>query len=284
MKILVTGATGYIGSHYVKVAADHGHEVVGTDFNFKQNDISRYCSSVIDWDFRVASAMNMHFDKVVHIGAVGKVPLSIRNPNLYYETNIVGTKNVIDFAGCDHFIYCSTGSAFQPAASPYATSKHAGELVVKQFKENNSIVRFYNVSGNGLFKKFDNEYSHLIRRLAAVVNGKFDNITIHGTDYGTRDGTCIRNYTHVNDIVDSLHRIVENEPTAELDCLGNPEGYTVREVINAMKDVSGSDFKVVEGPRRIGDIEVSTVPYQSQHFHQKHTLEDMCEDALKHER
>lgn len=284
MKILVTGATGYIGSHYVKVAAEHGYDIIGTDFNFNQNDVSRYCSRLIDWDFRKSSQMKMSFDKVVHIGAVGKVPLSIRNPSLYYETNIVGTKNVVDFAECDHFIYCSTGSAFQPEASPYATSKHAGELIVKQFKPKNSIVRFYNVSGNGEFKKFDDEYSHLIRRLAAVANGKFANIVIQGTDYDTRDGTCIRNYTHVIDIVDSLHRVVQNEPTSDLDCLGNPDGYTVKEVIRTMKEVSGVNFEVLEGPRRMGDVVVSTIPYQSQHFHQNHTLENICEDALRHER
>ena len=233
MKLLVTGATGYIGSHYVKTAAKYGHEVIGIDFNFNQNDIAKYCSSIINWDFRKPSNSKMSFDKVVHIGAVGKVPYSIKNPWLYYETNIVGTKNVIDFAGCDHFIYCSTGSAFDPAASPYAATKYGGELVSKQFKEKVSIVRFYNVSGNDGFIKFDDEYSHLIRKAAAVVNGKFNQMLIHGIDYDTRDGTCIRNYTHVSDIVQSLHRIVENDPTAVIDCLGSIEGYTVREVINS---------------------------------------------------
>ena len=145
MKILITGATGYIGAHYVKVASEHGHEVVATDFNFKQNSIEKYSSRIIDWDFRKPSPMKMSFDKVVHIGAVGSVPLSLKNPWLYYETNVVGTKNVIDFAECDHFVYCSTGSAFDPAASPYATTKYGGELITKQFKENHSLVRFYNV-------------------------------------------------------------------------------------------------------------------------------------------
>ena len=135
--------------------------------------------------------MRRGFDKVVHIGAMGKVPLSVKNPWLYYETNVVSTKNVIDFADCDHFIYCSTGSAFSPQTSPYATTKHGGELITKQFNENASIVRFYNVSGNDGFNKFDDEYSHLIRKAAAVANGKFDTLHIHGTDYDTRDGTCV---------------------------------------------------------------------------------------------
>jgi len=284
MKLLVTGATGYIGSHYVKIAAEHGHDVVATDFNFKQNDISKYCSQIIDWDFRKPANFKMEFDKVAHIGAVGKVPYSIKNPWLYYETNILGTKNVIDFAECDHFVYCSTGSAFSPAASPYAASKHGGELIAKQFKEKVSIARFYNVSGNDGFYKYDQEYSHLIRKAAAVVNNKFDKITIYGTDYDTRDGTCVRNYTHVSDIVESLHRIIENDPTADIDCLGCTDGFTVKEVINVMKNVSGVNFEVVESQKRIGDIAISTVPYQSQHFKQNKTLEDMCIDALRCEK
>ena len=78
-------------------------------------------------------------------------------------------------------------------------------------------VRFYNVCGNNGFNKFDDAYSHLIRKAAAVANGKFDTLEIFGTDYDTRDGTCIRNYTHVVDIVDSLHKVVENKPTGVIE-------------------------------------------------------------------
>lgn len=283
MKILVTGATGYIGAHFVKTAALHGIQVVATDFNWKQNNIEKWCDEIIDWDFRKPAGMRRNFDKVVHIGAMGKVPLSVKNPWLYYETNVVGTKNVIDFANCDHFIYCSTGSAFSPQTSPYAATKYGGELLTKQFNKKHSIVRFYNVSGNDGFNKFDDEYSHLIRKAAAVANGKFDKLFIHGTDYDTRDGTCIRNYTHVKDIVDSLYRIVDNQPTGVVDCLGSPEGVTVKEAINAMSNVSRKNLHVIEGPRREGDIVVSTVPTQSIYFDQTKTLEDICKDALEHE-
>ena len=283
MRLLVTGATGYIGSHFVKVAAKYGHDVVGTDFNFEQNNISEFCSEIIGWDFRSPSHQRKSFDKVVHIGAVGKVPYSVINPWLYYETNVVGTKNVIDFAECDHFVYCSTGSAFDHAASPYAGTKYGGELITKQFKEKHSIVRFYNVCGNDGFNKFDDEYSHLIRKAAAVANGKFDTLEIFGTDYDTRDGTCIRNYTHVIDIVDSLLRVVNNEPSGIIDCLGSPEGVTVREVIDTMCNVSKKNLHVIERDRRAGDIPVSTVPDKSIHFTQTKSVADMCIDAMEHE-
>lgn len=283
MKILVTGATGYIGSHFVKTAALKGHSIVATDFNWKQNDISKFCDEIIDWDFRQPAEMKRTFDKVVHIGAMGKVPLSIKNPWLYYETNVIGTKNVIDFVDCEHFVYCSTGSAFNPQTSPYAATKHGGELITKQFFDNHSIVRFYNVSGNDGFNKFDDDYSHLIRKAAAVANGKFDTLYINGTDYDTRDGTCIRNYTHIKDIVDSLYRIIDNKPTGVIDCLGSPEGISVREVVNTMANVSRKNLNVIEGPRREGDIAISTVPTKSLYFQQTKSLEDMCIDALKYE-
>ena len=198
---------------------------------------------------------------------------------------MIGTANVAKslIDPVDHFIYCSTGSAFEPESNPYAGSKYAGELVAKQYCDRTSVVRFYNVSGNDGMSKFDDEYSHLIRKAAAVVNGKFDKLYIHGTDYDTRDGTCIRNYTHIKDITDSLLRIVENDPTNEIDCLGSPNGYTVKEVIDTMRSVSNTQYEVVETSRRDGDVDISTVPYESKYFKEEKTLEDMCLDALKYE-
>jgi len=285
MRLLVTGATGYIGSHFVKTAAEAGHSILAADYNLNQNDISEYTKRFFNWDIRVESKHIHNIDKVVHIAAKTKVPESVKNPYDYYLTNVIGTANVAKslIDPVDHFIYCSTGSAFEPESNPYAGSKYAGELVAKQYCDRTSVVRFYNVSGNDGMSKFDDEYSHLIRKAAAVVNGKFDKLYIHGTDYDTRDGTCIRNYTHIKDIVDSLLRIVENDPTNEIDCLGSPNGYTVKEVIDTMRSVSNTQFEVVETSRRDGDVDISTVPYESKYFKEEKTLEDMCLDALKYE-
>jgi len=285
MRLLVTGATGYIGSHFVKTAAEAGHSILAADYNWNQNDISEYTKRFFNWDIRVESKHIHNIDKVVHIAAKTKVPESVKNPYDYYLTNVIGTANVAKslIDPVDHFIYCSTGSAFEPESNPYAGSKYAGELVAKQYCDRTSVVRFYNVSGNDGMSKFDDEYSHLIRKAAAVVNGKFDKLYIHGTDYDTRDGTCIRNYTHIKDIVDSLLRIVENDPTNEIDCLGSPNGYTVKEVIDTMRSVSNTQFEVVETSRRDGDVDISTVPYESKYFKEEKTLEDMCLDAIKYE-
>jgi len=285
MRLLVTGATGYIGSHFVKTAAEAGHSILAADYNWNQNDISEYTKRFFNWDIRVESKHIHNIDKVVHIAAKTKVPESVKNPYDYYLTNVIGTANVAKslIDPIDHFIYCSTGSAFEPESNPYAGSKYAGELVAKQYYDRTSVVRFYNVSGNDGMSKFDDEYSHLIRKAAAVVNGKFDKLYIHGTDYDTRDGTCVRNYTHIKDIIDSLLRIVENDPTNEIDCLGSPKGYTVKEVIDTMRRVSNVDFEVVETGRRDGDVDISTVPYESKYFKEEKTLEDMCLDAIKYE-
>jgi UDP-glucose 4-epimerase len=291
MKIFVTGATGYIGAHVVKALHDRGHQVSATDYDIEQNDVREY-AHFFKWDIRYPIDELSKFDKVVHIAAMTKVPNSVKDPYNYYLTNVIGTKNVIDSVPHDHFIYCSTGSAFDPASNPYAATKWGGELITQQFCPKYSLVRFYNVSGNAGFLKYDDDVSHLIRKAARVVNAVTDRVneaehghmSLYGTNYDTRDGTCIRNYTHIKDIVDGLVRIVEADATNKVECLGSPEGVSVKEVIDTMKRVSGVDFKVLEMPRRPGDVAISTVPEHSQFFIQTKTLEDMCIDAIEVEK
>ena len=292
MKILVTGATGYIGAHLVKALYDLGHDVIGTD-KHELNQIQKLTKNFFFWDIRKKNPTIAYYDKVVHLAAETKVHHSVLEPYKYYETNIIGTKNVINHSfKCGHFIYCSTGSAFQPESSPYASSKYAGELVTKQHHPlKHSIVRFYNVSGNDGYQKFD-EVTHLIRRAAKVANNiryqmndsGYNHMEVYGIDYDTRDGTTIRNYTHIKDIVNGLVNIVQNDPTNKIECLGSERGFTVREVIDTMKKVSGVDFEVRDMDRRTGDLPVSVIPKASQYFEEKYTLEDMCKDALEHEK
>lgn len=283
MKILVTGATGYIGSHLIKKLADHGHTIEATDFNWSQNDISKYISQGYHWDIRNqynhTVFVKRDYDTIVHLAAKTKVSVSVHEPYTYYDTNITGTRNVIDSANFGHFIYSSTGAAFQPDTSPYAMSKRAAEDLVRLLP-NQTTCRFYNVSGNDGFDKYDDGYYHIVRTSAACANGILDKVVINGTDYNTPDGTTIRNYTHVADIVDAMIKIVDNGPTNNIECLGSTRGYSVREVIDVMKKVSGVDFKVEEGPRREGDSIVSVLPNQSKFFTENHTLEQQCLSAL----
>tara|TARA_Y100001963_G_C6778791_1_gene448780 strand:- start:668 stop:1567 length:900 start_codon:yes stop_codon:yes gene_type:complete len=296
MRILVTGATGYIGSHVCKALKDQGFYVVGTDYNDNQNNIENIVDEYFNYDIRtkyngVLGSIFHRYDKLVHIAAKTKVPDSVKDPWGYNQTNVLGTFNMAKDFSNKHFIYCSTGSAFDPGSNPYASTKWYGELITKQLCEKWSIVRFYNVSGNNGFKKYDDEVSHLIRKAARVVNAvknksnseEHSFMPLYGIDYDTRDGTCIRNYTHITDIVDGIIRIVKSEPSGEIDCLGSPDGTSVKEVIDTMKEVSGIDFEVRELPRRDGDIGISTIPTKSKFFKQKRTLAEMCSDALRYE-
>lgn len=290
MRILVTGATGYIGAHVCDALYHSGHNVIGTDYNTNQNDISSVVDDFLEWDIREPLRKSwLNIDKVVHIAAMTKVPNSVSNPYDYYMTNVIGTKNVIDLVDSKHMVYCSTGSAFDPSANPYAATKYGGELITKQFCDEYSLVRFYNVSGNNGMLKYDDDVSHLIRKAARVVNAVKNrensaSMNLYGNDFETRDGTCIRNYTHIKDIVDGVVRITENQATNQVECLGSPKGVSVLEVIDTMKRVSGIDFKVNVSGRRDGDTATSTVPIESQFFQETKTLEDMCRDALEVEK
>lgn len=283
MNVLVTGAPGYIGSHLVKKLADFGYCIDGLDINWNQNDITKYLNKKIVSDIADLNLpIHRDYDIVLHLAAKTKVSLSVIDPLSYFKTNIIGTSNVIKNCSFNHFIYASTGAAINPNSSPYALSKKAGEDIVRLL-DKHTICRFYNVSGNDGFMKVDDGYYHIMRAAAAAGNKIIPNLTINGIDYETPDGTTIRNYTHVKDIVDSLLRICNHGNTNNIENLGNAKGYSVLEIVNTMKKVSQCDFPVYFGPRREGDSVASVLQNQSKFFVESYSLEDQCRSALQAE-
>jgi len=279
-KILVTGATGYIGSHVCRVLFERGWEVVGLDIDDQQNDVSTYVSRFIHTDVKHIR-LEERFDAVVHLAGLISVEESMRYPAAYYNTNLNGTLNLIYQDLTDHVIFASTAGAFDPQ-SPYAKSKIAAEDVIKERCKGYTIFRFFNVAGSDGINCQQGTSTHLIRIAAECAAKVRTNMLIYGDDYDTQDGTCVRDYIHVVDLANAIANAIQNGPkNTEYECIGSGKGYSVKEVIDKMKTVSGIDFKVDVVSRRVGDPPILAIDNQFDGLDIKHNLEDMCESAYK---
>lgn len=283
MKVLVTGATGYIGSHVCKALKEAGHWVEGWDINFhgEFNDVSEYLDQYEHLDVTDRYGVHGSYDAVVHLAGRGSVPQSMIEPSEYYKVNTFGTLNMLEKVKTDHFIFAGTSSSWA-MASPYAKSKVAAEDMIKEKANGYTIFRFFNASGsNGIFRQLG-PATHLIRVAAMVAAGKLPEIAIYGNDYDTRDGTCIRDYIHVVDIANAIVKSVEEGPAnTPYECLGSNTGFSVLEVLNAMESVTGNRLprKFVE--RRDGDSVKNVVDKLSSYVRITKTIEDMCLDQYK---
>lgn len=260
MKVAITGSSGYIGSTLVK------------KLNETTNDL--HCLNIDDWDIRTIPMKNElpkfwhNFDVVVHLAALVKVGESVKKPWDYYDTNINGTQNVINHFPGAKIIFASTGAAFDPT-SPYARSKVAAEDLIKNQCKDYTIFRFFNVGGG----KPSNPEGLYAATMKACESGVF---TIYGSDYNTKDGTCVRDYVHVDDLCDAIINSI-NEPGAktEYEPLGSGKSYTVLEYVNTFLEVNGPKFKIEFGSRREGDNESSEVPFMSKFMKPQKKLKDI---------
>jgi UDP-glucose 4-epimerase len=271
-KVLITGNSGYIGSHLSKMLmASMKYEVHGLDIREPQYPMHRFYRQDINRLFTI----DEEFDAVIHLAALVNVGESEQIPIQYYITNLNGTMNVINKVKTKNFIFASTGAA-DGCESAYGISKRAAEDVVKEFCTKHrptpyTIFRFYNVIGSDGFPP-TNPDGLMYNLIKASETGEF---TIFGTDYErTSDGTCVRDYVHVNEICDALMQAIE-KPSNSIECLGHGVGYTVNEIVNLFQKVNDVDFDVIKGPRRKGDIEVSVLENVSPYMRNLYTMEEL---------
>lgn len=285
MTILVTGGAGYIGSHMVHALADAGEAVVvldnlSTGFAWAlPKDVPLIEGETGDQPL-VASIIREHgIDAIVHFAASIVVPDSVCDPLGYYRNNTVNSRALIECAvkgGVRHFIFSSTAAVYgnplqlpvredSPILpiSPYGSSKLMTEIMLRDASRahdlHHVILRYFNVAGadpDGRTGQSTAGATHLIKVAVETALGRREKLNVFGTDYPTPDGTCIRDFIHVSDLVlahrDALSHLRSGGSSLTLNC-GYGHGFSVYQVIDAVKRASGSDFKVEKAPRRDGD-------------------------------
>jgi len=272
-RVLITGNSGYIGSHLSKML-ESDYEVYGLDFRAPQHPVKNHYHI----DIRKQFAVEEEFDAVIHLAGLVNVGESERMPLTYYITNLNGTMNVINKIKTKNFIFASTGAAEQ-CISAYGVSKRAAEDVVREFYTQHkptpyTIFRFYNVIGSDSFAPTNPD--GLMYNLLKARETK-EGFTIFGNDYNTRDGTCVRDYVHVNEVCDALRTAIE-QPSNQIECLGHGVGHTVAEIVKLFREVNNIpniEMLTKIGPRRKGDVETSVLANVSPYMKNLYTMEEL---------
>jgi len=283
MRVLVIGGAGFIGSHACKALARAGHEPIAFD-NLRTGH-----RHAVQWgpfeqgDIRDDAALDHAFatyrpDAVMHFAALAYVGESVERPDIYYETNVAGTLNVLDAmrrAGVPRIVFSSSCAVYGAPAivpipetasrqpvNPYGRSKLMAEQIIEDYCNAYSMagiaLRYFNAAGadpeGELGEEHDPE-THLIPIVLETAIGRRDRVSVLGTDYPTPDGTCIRDYVHVTDLADAHMKAlgVFREKSLRTFNLGTGRGYSVREVIDAAREVSGRDIPSVDAGPRPGD-------------------------------
>ena len=283
MRILVTGGAGYIGSHAVHHFLARGHEVwVYDNLSFGHRAAvppDRLIVGDLSEGHRVDHALMQHrIEAVVHFAAFAFVGESVQNPGKYYQNNLVNTLQLMECMRRNRvwrFVFSSTCATYgipervpitedepQKPINPYGSGKLAVERALSDYSQayhwGHAALRYFNASGaspTGAIGEDHNPETHLIPLAIQTAMGQRSQLEIFGTDYPTPDGTCIRDYIHVDDLASAhLLALEALEPGKEMRLnLGIGRGYSVREVIHTVEEVSGKKVALKEGPRRPGD-------------------------------
>ncbi len=284
MKVLVVGGAGYIGSHMVKMLAKAGHQVVTLDnLSTGYRDAVKY-GDFIEGDIADSKLLDRvfsgdRFDGVMHFASYIEVGESVRDPAKYFRNNFSNTLNLLD-AMVRHqvksFIFSSTAAIFgepeytpideghpKKPINPYGKSKLMVEQALEDYEKAYGLqsvcLRYFNAAGadpEGELGERHNPETHLIPLILQAASGRRDKMSIFGRDYPTDDGSCVRDYIHIVDLCSAhllaLEKLINGSGSKRYN-LGNGNGFSVIEVIEAVKSVTEKDFKVATEQRRPGD-------------------------------
>lgn len=284
MKVLVCGGAGYIGSHMVRHLLAQGHQATVFDnlssgHRAAVGDARLVVGDLLDRQALAALFRDARFDAVMHFCARSLVGESVEQPYAYYENNVSGTLNLLQAmreAGVGRLVFSSTAAVFgQPQAelideahptcpiNPYGASKLMVERVLadahRAYGLRSVALRYFNAAGadpSGEIGESHQPETHLIPNVLRATLGHGGGLKVFGDDYETRDGTCVRDYVHVNDLA-AAHlqalNFMESRDGAHVFNLGNGQGFTVLQVIEAARRVTGMDIPFERAPRRAGD-------------------------------
>jgi UDP-glucose 4-epimerase len=331
-KILVTGGCGYIGSHTLVDLVEHGYEVISVDNNKRSNPIildgvekitrkkiKNYKVDLCNYDDTFAIFQeNEDIEGIIHFAAYKSVGESVERPLMYFENNILSLINILkclqEFE-IPWFVFSSSCTVYgnpdeipvtektmpKPAASPYGYTKQMGEQIVNEFAKSAGaqciLLRYFNPVGahpSALIGELPiGRPENLVPAITQTAIGKIKKMFVHGNDYPTRDGSCLRDFIHVCDIAHAhtlAIKYLEKEKT-DLGCevfnLGTGNGVTVLEAINSFEKVSGVSLNYEIGPRRPGDIIAiyanNDLAKKVLGWQPKYSLDDMMSTAWKWE-
>jgi UDP-glucose 4-epimerase len=281
MRLLVTGGAGYIGSVVAALLLGRGHEVTVLDSLERGHAAAipagaEFVQAELTDPAAVRAAIEPGYDAALHFAALALVGESIAHPERYWAVNVCGTRNLLDAlreTGCDRLVFSSTCATYgtpdrvpidetAPTSpqSPYGTSKLAVDTMISDEAAAHGLnavsLRYFNVAGasGGLGEDHEPE-THLIPNVLRAALGQRDRVDVLGTDYPTRDGTAIRDYVHVEDLAEAHVLALEGGGPGQhrIYNLGSGDGYSVREVIETARSVTGVDIPVRETDRRPGD-------------------------------
>jgi UDP-glucose 4-epimerase len=286
VKVLVTGGAGYIGSHAVESLIQSGHSVVIVDnLSRGHRHLVHPQAQLIEADVRETEKMasiyrNEKVEAILHFAAFTGVSESLEKPAMYYSNNLGGTISLLK--ACEayqvpYFIFSSTAAVYQDPGmelvteqskikpvTPYGETKLMSEKIIQDSASSLGtkymLLRYFNVAGASVSNRWGQEgldATALIKRAALVAAGHLKSFSIFGTDYPTADGTAVRDFIHIEDLADlhveALNHLSQGGHSDILNC-GYGHGFSVRQVVQTMKSVSGQDFPVFEEGRRPGDL------------------------------